>query len=417
MSATRALQIGKRVVLRLFAFVLVALLIFMFIEGFCSTALLVAHLRPSHVLRERSDPIYMHYDPELGWINDSHVYHKNMFGPGVYLRTNAQGFRNARTISQNVPSGRTRVLCSGDSFTFGYGVDNRQTWCALLSSMDEQLQTVNMGQNGYGVDQSYLLYKRASSALHYQVQIFAFISEDFHRMENNFMFGSGKPVLSVHDGRLVVHNVPVPKQFIRSKLADWQESYGPVLDQSRTVQFVTRVAKHLHLTAPTSVSHADQQKWDSVVAAILASLNTMNKGKHSTLVLVFLPTAPDQHSNALLNQWEPVVRNDAAKDHIIFIDLVHEFQNLPAHEVPQLFIQPGTSKYAGEVGHYTTEGNQYIAKKLYSRLLQLGILDIKNARGSQASRRTANHTQKSGRTPQKQPKSLSARALRGPAQR
>jgi hypothetical protein len=376
--ARRALQFGRRAAVRLFAFVLVTLLIFMFIEGFCSTALLVADLWPGPVSRKNGDHIYMHYDPELGWVNNPNLYLKNAFGPGIYLRTNAQGFRNATTISQNDPPGKIRVLCSGDSFTFGYGVDNRQTWCALLSDLDGRLQTVNMGQNGYGTDQSYLLYKRASGGLQYQVQIFAFITDDFRRMETDFLFGSGKPVLSVHDGQLVEQNVPVPRYFLRSKLADWKDSYGTILNESRTVQFLDRVAEHFHLTTPpTDISLGDQQKWNSVVAAILDSLKALNESNHSTLVLVYLPSEPDHCSNANLDRWRSVVRDEAARKHILFIDLVDAFQKLP--ETARLFIQPGAGRYIGEVGHYTIEGNQYIAKELYSHLLQLGVLGKKDA--------------------------------------
>jgi len=375
MSATRALQFGKRVALRLFAFVLVSLLLFVIIEGFCSTALLVADLRGGPARREISDHIYTRYDPELGWVNVPNVSYNDIFGPGMYLRTNVQGFRNATTISEEVPSGKKRVVCSGDSFTFGYGVDNRHTWCALLSDFDGRLETVNMGTNGDGVDQSYLRYKRESSRLQHDIQVFAFITEDFRRMETDHLFGAGKPVLCVRDGQLVEQNVPVPRHLIRSKLADWKALYGNIVNSIRTVQFLNRASEHFHLTAPaTHISQGDQQNWNNVVAAILDSLKALNESKHSTLVLVYLPTEDDRCSNAALESWRSVVRDETAKKGILFIDLVDDFQKLPWNEVPRLFIQPGVGRYIGEQGHYTIEGHQYIAKQIYSRLVQVGVL-------------------------------------------
>ena len=39
-------------------------------------------------------------------------------GPGIGVHTNARGFRGTREVDA-MPSSRTRVICSGDSFTFG----------------------------------------------------------------------------------------------------------------------------------------------------------------------------------------------------------------------------------------------------------------------------------------------------------
>ena len=42
------------------------------------------------------------------------------------------------------------------------GVGNDDVWCKLLESIDNRIETVNLGQGGYGVDQAYLWYKRNS---------------------------------------------------------------------------------------------------------------------------------------------------------------------------------------------------------------------------------------------------------------
>ena len=73
------------------------------------------------------------YDPDLGWVNGPNIHIPNMYGPGVYLKTNSQGFRNNYDFDTAVPNGKYRIICSGDSFTLGYGVDNDHTWCQLLT--------------------------------------------------------------------------------------------------------------------------------------------------------------------------------------------------------------------------------------------------------------------------------------------
>src|SRR5208283_759848 len=83
------------------------------------------------------------YDPDLGWVNLPNVYLPNMYGPGKYLRTNSQRFRNNADLTIGIPPGKTRIICSGDSFTLGYGVDNDHTWPQLLASRTPNIETVN----------------------------------------------------------------------------------------------------------------------------------------------------------------------------------------------------------------------------------------------------------------------------------
>ena len=169
----------KRLLFGVVCLVGVPLLLLVVLEGGSSLLLLVADLyRTPPQLTERP---HTQYDTLLGWVNRPDFYDHDLYAPGVYLRTNSQGFRNDHAITPRVPPGRARAICSGDSFTLGYGVDNDHTWCALLEHRIHGLETVNMGQGGYGADQAYLWYKRDAEHLDHHVQIFAVILEDFRR--------------------------------------------------------------------------------------------------------------------------------------------------------------------------------------------------------------------------------------------
>jgi len=125
-------------------------MILVVIEGLASYALLARDIM-THPVAERR---HTKYDPDLGWVNEPSVHIPNMYGQGVYLKTNSQGFRSNHDFDTVVPNGKYRIICSGDSFTLGYGVDNDHTWRQVLTSLDPRLETVNMGQGGYGVDQA-----------------------------------------------------------------------------------------------------------------------------------------------------------------------------------------------------------------------------------------------------------------------
>lgn len=68
---------------------------------------------------------------------------------------NAQGLRESRTIGAPNPD-TFRLLCVGDSFTFGMGVDADQTFAHLLTGSraadGRQVEGINAGVNGYGTD-------------------------------------------------------------------------------------------------------------------------------------------------------------------------------------------------------------------------------------------------------------------------
>ncbi len=132
---------------------------------------------------EAAERRHVVYDPELGWVNDRNVRLDDVYTPGIGLRTNSQGFRSAADFSPDVPPGKIRLICSGDSFTLGFGVGDRDTWCDILTRIDTRLETINMGQAGYGLDQAYLWYRRDGLALDHQIHVLAFITDDFPRMQ------------------------------------------------------------------------------------------------------------------------------------------------------------------------------------------------------------------------------------------
>jgi hypothetical protein len=188
--------------------VVILIALFALLEGGASLLFVANEVRLTPARAEQS---YSKYDEMLGWVSQPNVNLPNLYGQGVYLGTNAQAFRNDRDISRAVPAGKTRIICSGDSFTLGFGVNNDQTWCQRLAALDRRLETVNMGQGGYGLDQAYLWYLRAGLPLDHQVHLLAFITDDFLRMRSDRFLGYGKPVLDIRNDSVVVTNRPVPR--------------------------------------------------------------------------------------------------------------------------------------------------------------------------------------------------------------
>jgi hypothetical protein len=214
--------------------VVVLLVLFALLEGAASLLFIANQIRRT----PSAEASYSRYDETLGWVSRPNVSLPDVYGPGVYLRTNSQGFRNDRDFARAVPPGKTRVICSGDSFTLGFGVNNDQAWCQRIAVIDPRFETVNMGQGGYGLDQAYLWYMRGGAALDHQVHLFAFITDDFIRMQSNQFLGYGKPVLGLRNDSVVVTNQPVPKTFWFTR---WRGSHAHAIGNLNIVNLARRL--------------------------------------------------------------------------------------------------------------------------------------------------------------------------------
>jgi lysophospholipase L1-like esterase len=96
------------------------------------------------------------------------------------ITTNPQGFRTSRA-SAGESVEHADVLCMGDSFTFGYLVDDSETWPALLGSLEAQRSAavINAGYyGGFTFDGAALRYRRALTGLRPRVLVYGVFPEN-----------------------------------------------------------------------------------------------------------------------------------------------------------------------------------------------------------------------------------------------
>ena len=345
-----------------------SVLFLLFLEGLCSS-LSASYQLFSPQGRGTLSGAVIRYDQQLGWLTVPNFHQENYFAPGIGLTTNSVGLRASEEFTPQVPSGKLRIICSGDSFTFGEGVGDEHTWCRQLESLDQRFQTVNMGESGYGVDQMYLWYGRQGAVLQHNVHIFAFIIEDFRRMQLTNYIGYGKPLLRVRDGELITENVPVPRQ---SSALPWLERKRVQLQEFRSVKLLGSLVAWAHPARdPFSDGPTDEQA--QTVDQMLENLQAIEKQENSTLLLVCLPSTVHQHEQSgPAPAWRAWIRGETAKRGIAFADLIDDFHKLPVTMQDGMFIWPGSVHYFAEApGHYNDEGNEWVAKELYRRLSAL----------------------------------------------
>ena len=333
---------------------------FLMLEGLCSTAVVIHGMMTEMPLAEL---LHTEYDPELGWINKADVLVEDMYGTDRHLRTNSQRFRNQHAFDSRTPPRKIRVICSGDSFTLGYGVGDEQTWCAQLEQIDERLQTVNMGQGGYGIDQAYLWYNSIKDDLEHQIHLFTFISEDFRRAAHTSFSGYGKPVLEPTDEGFVVTNVPVPKtSYALSRLI----RNGQALRQLDSVRLTRRLFFGKEIV-PTTDESAELSK--RIAIGIFRQLEEHHRHRGSLLILVHLPTQADYVGQR--SHWRKFMQQEQAERGWRYLDLGDALSRLTRREMKSLFLNKEDLEYLGAEGHYNEKGNRFVAETIHQYLMSL----------------------------------------------
>lgn len=349
-----------------FLIILTNLLVLFWIEGICSLVLAV-RANPSPPA-EMFEIKHTRYDPDLGWAHIPATTFKDVYGKGTEMTVNSQGFRNKVDFAQGVETGRIRIICSGDSFTLGFGVTDGLPWCDQLTQIHPPYETVNMGQGGYGMDQAFLWYQRDGSRLHQHIQLFAFILDDFFRMDGGSFFGYGKPYLEINSqGGLVVRNTPVPKGFPG-------RSYQPP-DFLKSFNWVTRSAVYRLLLEGIGVFQNYQKKYSrknvkerlrAVALKIFEQLQADHQKRGSKLVLVFLPRKTDA-LDAEVREWQTWLKEEAGKRGIPVIDMIEIMKSVPVSTWVDFF------KY---LDHFSIKGNSFVAYKIHESLIRMGLVKI-----------------------------------------
>lgn len=158
------------------------------------------------------EQVWTERHPILGWYHEKNKQALLKRGDlQVEIGTNSQGFRGSREYQLEKSQGTVRVVTLGDSFAFGWGVRDNETFCAQLESRYENLEVLNLGVAGYGVDQIFLAFRTIAKSFRPDYVFITVYPDDFWRSTRAFTdAGYGKPYFQLAlGGELILRNVPV----------------------------------------------------------------------------------------------------------------------------------------------------------------------------------------------------------------
>ncbi len=340
-------------------------------------ALLFALTVAEIVLRlVKVDHVKFQEKPRLGWVNvpeNSWVEHHPVLGwfsqknktalldspnfPQAIVHTNAAGFRGTREYDLQKPAGVIRIAALGDSFVFGFGVQDTEAFSALLEADGGKREVLNLGVPGYGIDQIYLSYREIAKKYHPDIVLIGVFPEDFWRATRSFAdSGHVKPYFSLSKkGALVLHNVPVPPPFTfttgQFPPVIEQGWLGKLLNQSVlyriTKKPLIKLAKNLRLIDPDST-----EEW-ILGRAILSRLIREVRADGATPIVLLMPPR-DWAESTRRTTLERSIRRFVEREKVDLINLRPEFNDAVAKDGLNAY-------YIKDDWHWTPKGHRLVA--------------------------------------------------------
>ena len=165
---------------------------------------------------DKMDDGFLLHDKALGWKIRPNWQGKHSHKDfDVNYNINRDGYRLAPNLESNTTK---TVLVAGDSFTFGIGVNDNQTFTNLLNkeskTEDKGLNFINLGVPGYSTDQELLLLQKELDKKQAQgVILMVYLGNDL--LDNQYPYPLqaeySKPYFKLNSrAMLELKNYPVP---------------------------------------------------------------------------------------------------------------------------------------------------------------------------------------------------------------
>lgn len=310
------------------------------------------------------------FDSQLGW-----TVAPNRKGTGEAHEKNFSSAEGARAGTEGLRFGDrpadTTIALLGNSYVFGMDVDYEDTWGFHLERrLGTDVQVLNFGVPGYGVDQAYLRYLQDVRERRPDIAILGLISHDLIRTTMVYYavgfpgaaVPGAKPRFSMKNGQLTLLNAPLPlPEAVYSAHAiqhlpfiDYDRAYRPTEWQQHWYEFSYLLRFAVSWCSPCGgvlASPADNEETVPLNGAILHDFVREATAVGTIPIVVFLPSFTDAGGRL---SGKPFLGARILREaQVDFVDLTHCIE--PVDERERF-----TSGW-----HYTPEANSIVADCLH----------------------------------------------------
>ncbi len=333
---------------------------------------------------------YTHYDPDLGWA----VRPNSQSANGLYF-SNSAGVRTSSSRQETSPNPMPdilRIAIFGDSFTHGDDVSYEESWGAVIektmNASGRQVEVINLGGQGYAIDQAFLRWRKHGKPLQPHIVIFGFQNSNVKRTMNliRMLYSPGtgiiftKPRFLLKNDTLHLLNVPtvqpenliaIFKDFQNWTLKDHEFFYQEANYIDHPI-YASRLASFIMTGMTIKFSHrkkgydffARDSMSRKIVWRIIEEFKREVEAEGGRFMIVHLPTK------------KPIKRLQNGRQ-LKYQDLLEELQ---AHfdlidPAPELMQKADTSSLddliSNRSSHYSAAGNQIVGEVVANTLLSM----------------------------------------------
>jgi hypothetical protein len=326
---------------------------------------------------------FRNFDSKKGWVNrpNERIVQESANQKIVYS-INSSGFRSTREYTPTKKNGITRLMVMGNSFVFGSEVDDANCWASILESSNKNLEVLNAGVAGYGLDQAFLLFEETKKEWKPDVVIICYMTMLLQRHVVTFQsFGSkrsvpcSKPRYLLDGDKLILEANPLPSKEHYKKLLDHPNKIIPEIgkhdfffnrDFSTPVKRNFSFIKIINLAMNRYINSSNFEDFYKngyynenseafkVTEKIIPKFVNAVKGIGAEPIVVIFPTRIDLTRLMEIKEYkvyEPLL-NSLDITGISYLDMASVFNN---EKVENLFEKNG---------HYSPLGNLLVANKI-----------------------------------------------------
>lgn len=334
--------------------------------------------RMKKVRKHSMDPGLMQHDRILGWKLSSgwdgkHRHHDF----NVRYKINSMGFRQSSAYDAK---GKRKVAMVGDSFTFGQGVNDQETFIERIN-MDSELDYTcfNFAIPGYSTDQELLLIQK--NILRFSpefILVVVFLGNDLfdNRLRFPLQANNAKPFYDLVDSKLFLRNVPVPVKYKTPQhQLEGMIKVGllPEQSQSRFAAFLERselykLGRDFYTQAKNKgsvVSNESFSESSQLFFALVDQIKETCRQNNIHLGLILMPSrkyveAPGSFQASYQEYFRKEILTWSRTIQLNTIDL--------ASHLKAYYLKTNAKIFYSFEGHLTAEGNKITAEFLKQKI-------------------------------------------------
>jgi len=341
----------------IFSFLIIELLFRIYFFGLEGNPFKIQNWVVDGVWDVNKSPVELNY--ELGWIPKNGIYTYNKPAHTITINNNKLRSNDQKRIKKGSEG---LILFSGDSFAFGDGVNDNETFPSIFEAITNK-KTLNAGVPAYGIDQMFLRAMNLLQKFPVSDLFFCFIPDDINRCNNSTFHKVRKPYYSFEKNNIKL--VPIDAEDF-SKISDFNLSlFHKIGGFSLVIDNIMRTFFSEFWTYSVELSKKEEHTNGKEISIIL--INSLKREcEKNNINFYVIPLAHQRYS---INHKKNLkfVLDEIDKD-IKIINVFNQLEKIRIDD-PSLF----ASYYLKKNYHYSKLGNEFVAHYIFKELKETSL--------------------------------------------